>query len=401
MGSCHSGGLHETSLESLATILMRQNKAQCLSSTLPPRPRQYGTPTVPLLHDVWFEVLLFLHPSTVAKVFRVCSVLRDFCEEQALWRAFILRDGENVTKLRVFKVLELVGVAVTNPPSLSLKEGVEDITIPLVLLVHVETSFVMSLSFSPQDEIKSMQTLLSTSAAHITNLTMDYYWLYRVRWSVRNWGLPAKSVVFEPWPETLQLVTERETLVTRNVDSDHPGPSLTVTRITLGRCCHPHSCLTISTEEEVNGTVHQRTFHTKFYDQEAFHEWYLNLAVRSAQCPLREPLCIHPKDPYAKDLSEEALEVCRTHAILPRDFCRLRDALKREVQLVRDAHSFLTGNLSAGPLMMCEDGVRYHGRTLGLQLDFVQAAYLWRAYVKLGLIYHDKPTYSFLLSPTN
>jgi len=341
MGSCHSGGLHETSLESLATILMRQNKAQCLSSTLRPLSRQYGTPTLPLLHDVWFEVLLFLHPSTVAKVFRVCSVLRDFCEEQALWRAFILRDRTKSGEPLTFKV-----------------------------------------------------------ATDSTIVTMDYYWLYRVGWCVKKWGKqPVKSVVFEPW---------RSMLISCLVNSDHlvhplqlmpsrNDSSLTVTRITMGRCCHPHSCLTISTEETLNGTVHRRTFHAKFDDQDSYQEWYLNLALRSGQCPLREPLCIHPKDPYAKGLSEEDLEVCRTHAILPRDFCRLRDALQREVQLVRDSHSFFTGHRLVGPVKMCEVGVQYHGRTLGLRLDLVQAAHLWRAYVKLGMIYHDTPSYPFLL----
>ena len=152
-------------------------------------------------------------------------------------------------------------------------------------------------------------------------------------------------------------------------------------------------------EQNTKSKVHSHTIHKVFYDREVYEEWYLNLAYRSAQCPLREPLRIDPKDPYVKGLSEEVLELCRTHAIMPRDFCRLRDALQREAQLVRDVKNFLTGNTLAGPIMMCEDSVRHHGRTLGQRLDLVQAAHLWRAYVKLGIIYHDTPAYPFLLQP--
>jgi len=349
MGCC-LGGLHETSIDPLATTIRKrcQNKAQGgLSAPSPLIPRKHGPPTVPLLYDLWFEVLLFLNLPSVAKVFRVCSVLRDFCEEQALWRAFILREGEQEGRVAV------------------------------------------------------------QIAAQSTNVIMDYYWLYRVRWCVRNWGLPANRLRprgFVPWPEDVHLIhDDHGNLTTRTVDStDHTVPSLVVTRITMGRCCRPRCCLIISTEEKLNDGVHLRTFHTKFDDRDVYREWYLNLALRSAQCPLREPLCFDPKkDPYAKGLSEEVLEMCRTHAILPRDFCRLRDALQREAQFLRDSQDFLTGHELVGPVKMCEDVVWYHGRTLGRNLDLVQAAHLWRAYVKLGLIYHDKPKYPFLLlAPT-
>jgi len=326
MGCCHAGSLHESrSLDSLATVLKGQSKAQRLSSTLPPSSRKYGPPTVPLLHDIWFEVLLFLRRSSVAKVFRVCSVLRDFCEEPALWRALLLRDRTKIREPYTYKIV-----------------------------------------------------------THSFSSTMDYYWLYRVQWCVQNWGIPAKSVVFEPWPE----FSETETLKHSGIfNSD-------VTRVTMGHCCHPHLCLIFTTQEKLNVHI---TF--KKDQEETYHDVYLNLALRSASCPLREPLCIDPKDPYAKGLSDEVLELCRTHAILPRDFCRLRDALQREVQLVRDCAAVVTGHPFVGPVEMSEVGVRYHGRTLGLRLDFVQVAHLWRAYVKLGMIHHDKPIYPFLLTP--
>ena len=51
-----------------------------------------------------------------------------------------------------------------NQDSLWLEEGVWDINIPLVLLVHVETSFVVSVSFTPQDEITTMQSYLLTTS---------------------------------------------------------------------------------------------------------------------------------------------------------------------------------------------------------------------------------------------